>query len=148
MNPLPPIEDKTNIDFSVALGVFGMLVAFCTRQEQSIEQAYRLLSTAANKGRNFISLDSEQKPTGFVIWAKVPKSRIKEIQANGYSSEAERLALLEASSDDGEPTILYMLSPFGQHLDVIKAWQSTMGFERNTCWALADKGNASIRKLT
>lgn len=148
MNPLPPIEAKTNIDCPVALGVFGMLAAFCTRQEQSIEQAYSLLVTAANKGRNFISLDSKQKPIGFVIWAKVPKSRIKEIQTHGYASEAERLALLEASTDDGEPTILYMLSPFGQHLDVIKAWQTTFGFERTTCWALADKGYANIRKLS
>ncbi|WP_159737632.1 hypothetical protein [Vibrio atypicus] len=148
MNPLPPIEDKNQLDFPVTLGVFGMLAAFCTRQDQSVEQAHGLLVAAANRGRNFISLDKEQKPTGFVIWAKVPISRIEEIQAHGYKSESERLALLEASTDDGEPTILYMLSPFGQHLDVIRAWQATMEFENNTCWALADKGHACIRKLT
>lgn len=148
MNPLPPIEETNNIDFPVTIGVFGMLIAFCTRQEQNIEQSYNLLVAAANRGRNFIALDKDKKPTGFVIWAKVPKSRIKEIQAYGYASEAERLALLETSTDEGEPTILYMLSPFGQHLEVLKTWQTTMGFEDSTCWALADTGHASIRKLS
>lgn len=148
INPLPPIEDKSKIDFSATLGVFSILLAFCSRQEQSIEQVYTLLKTAMHKERNFISLDSEQKPIGFIVWAKLPKECINRIRLNGYSTEGERLALLKSSTDKGEPTILFMLSPFSKHLDVIRLWQSTMGFEHCSCWVLDDKQHYSIRKLT
>ena len=75
MNSLPPIEEKNNIDFPVTIGVFGMLSAFCFGQDLSIEQGYKLLS-AAHNGHNFISLDSERRPIGFIVWTKLPKSSL------------------------------------------------------------------------
>ncbi|NQZ32262.1 MAG: hypothetical protein HRU06_13390 [Oceanospirillaceae bacterium] len=147
-NPMPALDEQQPLDFHTSLGVVAQLLSLQPQHPFSIELYYKLVRTAMENQRCFIALNPERQPIGAVIWIQCDDELVQELQCEGWGSENDLLTLMNKHKSQGKQYLLiHINSPFGQQLEVINAWQQYVQNVAQPCWALADKGNASLRKL-
>jgi len=147
-NPMPALDEQQPLDFHTSLGVVAQLLSLQRQHPFSIGLYYQLMRTAMENQRCFIALNSERQPIGAVFWIQCDDELVQELQCEGWGSESDLMALMDKHNRQGEQyLLLHINSPFGQQLELINAWQQYVKNAAQPCWALADQGNASLRKL-
>jgi len=147
-NPMAALDKQRPLDFHTSLGVIGQLLALQSQQPFSIGLYYQLVRTAMEQQQCFIALNTQHQPVGAIIWMQCNVDLISELQSSGWGNEEDLLTLMARHQPHAEQYLLvHINSPFGQQLELISAWQQFAKNEQHSCWALADMGHASLRKV-
>jgi len=140
INNLPSVNSK-ELDFHLSLGIFGSLLASNSNDEMTIEQAYEFFLKSTQKNGSFICLEKNSQPNGVILWTKLNNFRLNSLKKINTLSIRDKIKLLDYYSDEGEPVILHMMSPFDGGELTISTWLSHFGLNKNFCWLFSEEGN-------